>query len=130
VSDQDPAAPGAIAASGKSSGGAKRVDEILERILNIESEARAIVSEAQELATMLKQQAEENARELRAQAREKAEQEARALHRQVEQEVEETRARILARAAEQPEEVQDQDRFAAAVSHIVELISGQREGEA
>jgi vacuolar-type H+-ATPase subunit H len=106
------------------------VDEILERILNIESEARAIVSEAQELATMLKQQAEESASELRAEAREQAEQEAAALRRQVEQEVQAARTRILARVGGEPEVVQNDDRLAAAVSHVVERIVGQAEGEA
>jgi len=106
------------------------MDEILERILGIESEARAIVSEAQELATMLKEQAQEEAEQLFVRARERGEQEANALREQVRQEVEKEEARILSQTDQQPQPVEERDRFQEAVAYVVEGVSGQREGDA
>jgi vacuolar-type H+-ATPase subunit H len=103
------------------------VDEILERILGIESEARAVVSEAQELATLLEAQAREEAEARRAHAREQAEQEADALREQVQKEVEKERAEILSEAEGEPQPVETMDHFEDAVDYIVEVVSGQRE---
>jgi vacuolar-type H+-ATPase subunit H len=106
------------------------MDEILERILGIESEARAIVSEAQELATMLKEQAQVEAEQRIAHAREEAQQEVAAMREQSQQEVEEKRARILSEIEQPSPPVEEMDHFEEAVHTIVKVVSGRREGEA
>jgi vacuolar-type H+-ATPase subunit H len=111
-------------------GGTWPVEDILERILSIEAEAKAVVSEAQELATMLKEQAEEEAEEMRTKARGEAEARAAALHEEVRQEVEEARERILSRAGQQPRPVEELDHFQEAVDAVVDAILGRREAEA
>jgi vacuolar-type H+-ATPase subunit H len=103
------------------------VDEILEGILSIEAEAKAIVSEARELAAMLKEQAEEDAEEMRSQARKEAGREAEALRDKMRQEVEKERARILSQAQEEPQRAAEMDHFEQAVDFVVAVISGQGE---
>ena len=72
------------------------MEEILRRILSIEAEARAIVSEAQELATMLKEQTKGEVDEILAQAQEKAKREAEALEEKAREVERAERARRLA----------------------------------
>ena len=104
------------------------MEEILRRILSIEAEARAIVSEAQELATMLKEQTKGEVDEILAQAREEAKREAEALQEKARQEAEEERARILAQTQQELQRLEEKDNFASAVSYVVETICGQGEG--
>jgi vacuolar-type H+-ATPase subunit H len=101
------------------------VDDILEGILSIEAEAKAIVSEARELATMLKEQAQEEAEETRSRARQEATQEAEALHEQMRQEVEEERARILSQAKEEAQRAAEVEHTEQAIDFVVAVITGQ-----
>ncbi len=105
------------------------MEDILGRVLNIETEAKAIVSEAQGLVLLLKEQAKFEAEQMRIQARHNAEKEAVALREQVEQEVQEARAHILAQADQQSEHVQKMDHFAEAAAYVVAAILGQEEGQ-
>ncbi len=104
------------------------MEDILGRVLNIETEAKAVVSEAQGLVLLLQEQAKFEAEEMRARARQDAEKEAAALREQVEREVQEARTRILAQADQQSEHVQKMDHFAQAVAYVVAAVLGQEEG--
>ena len=106
------------------------MEEILWRILSIEAEAKATVSEAQELAAMLKEQTKREVDKISAQAREEAEREAKAIRERVRQEAEEERERILSQAEENLRRLEEGARlnFAKAVSYVVEVICGQGEG--
>jgi vacuolar-type H+-ATPase subunit H len=119
-----------IAAVVEARRGVEQVEDVLGRVLNIETEAKAIVSEAQELAVLLQQQAEREAEEMRVRARQEAESEADALRERAEQEVQKERARILSDADRRLEGVQDTDHLEEAVAYIVAAILGQEEGHA
>jgi vacuolar-type H+-ATPase subunit H len=110
-------------------GGVEPVEDVLGRVLSIEAEAKAVVSEAQGLAVLLKQQATEEAEQIRLRARQEAEKEAEALREQEEREVQEERTRILARADQEPERVQDTEHFEQAVAYVVTAILGLEEGQ-
>jgi vacuolar-type H+-ATPase subunit H len=105
------------------------VDDILANILNIEAEARAIVSEARELATMLEEEARDDAERTVAEARQQAEQEVAEMRAQARQEIEEQRARIRQEADGVPEQAGGTEHFDEAVDYVVDVIAGRREGK-
>jgi len=104
------------------------MEEILKRILSIEAEAKATVSEAQEVATMLKEQSKREVDRILAQARKEAEREAKALRERIRQEAEEERARILSQADQELRRLEETGNFEKAVSYVVKVICGQGEG--
>ena len=106
------------------------MEEILRRILSIEAEAKATVSEAQEVATMLKEQIKEEVDKILAQAREEAEREAKAMREKARQEAEKEREHILSQAEESLRGLEEEARlnFGKAVSYVVEAICGQGGG--
>lgn len=104
------------------------MEKILERILSIEAEAKATVSEAQEIATMLKGQSRTEVDEILAQALQKAAKEAGALQEKVRQETEEEKACILSQTTQGVRDLQVQGNFEKAVRRVVGLICGQEEG--
>jgi vacuolar-type H+-ATPase subunit H len=103
------------------------MDDILAGILSIEAEAKAIVSEARQLSTLLKEQAHHEAQEIRTGARTEAESEAQALHERTQKEIEQERARILSQTDGQPQPAAGMAHFQEAVDHVVAVVSGREE---
>jgi vacuolar-type H+-ATPase subunit H len=82
------------------------------------------------LATLLIGEAQEEAHQIVDRGREKAEQQAEVLRQQARQEVEKERAHILSQTDQQPQPAEEIGHFEEAVGYIVDVVSGQREGEA
>jgi vacuolar-type H+-ATPase subunit H len=102
-----------------------RLTETLDMVLGIEAQARAIVSEAQEMATMIRQQAKAEQERALAEARENAESEAKELIERAAQEAEEERQRILSQSGRERQELEEKGNFDKAVVYVVNVLSGK-----